>query len=166
MNVAVQGERRAALAIIAEGWFSDRHVPAPDAVTAGVIPADAVVLDLPIEEAFWNAIPQYRAVRGGYRSVNGYSGYQPDHFQPTRRAIADLRPDALTPFRIVADLYVIVRPGTLPEVARWVSEHPGAERLHVGPDAEIFRLARMHPEAPRRSLPLPLPRPGTRPFGS
>jgi hypothetical protein len=155
-----------ALAIIAEGWFWDRHVPAPDAVTAGVIPADAVVLDLPIEEAFWNAIPQYRAVRGGYRSVNGYSGYQPDHFQPTRRAIADLRADALNPFRMVADLYVIVRPGTLPEVARWVSEHPGAERVHVGPDSEVFRLARIHPEAPRRSLPLPLPRPGTRPFGS
>jgi hypothetical protein len=156
-----------ALAIIAEGWFSDRHVPAPDAFAKDVIPAGAVVLDLPIEEGFWNAIPQYRAVRGGYRSVNGYSGYQPEHFQPTRRAIADLRPDALNPFRRVADLYVIVRPGTPPDVARWVAEHPGAERVHVGPDAQadVFRLERMHPEAPRRSLPLPLPRPGMRPFG-
>ena len=152
-------------AIVAEGWFSDRHVPAPDPMPAGVIPAGAVVLDLPIEQGFWNAIPQYRAIRGGYRSVNGYSGYQPEHFQPTRRAIADLRADALSPFRMVADLYVIVRPDTLPEVARWVAEHPGAERIHGGPDAEVFKLPRLRPEAPRRSLPLPLPRPGVRPFG-
>jgi hypothetical protein len=155
-----------ALAIVAEGWFYDRHVPAPEMTLTGVIPAGAVVLDLPIEQGFWNATPQYRAVRGGYLSVNGYSGYQPDHFQPTRRAIADLRSDALNPFLMLADLYVIVRPDTLAEVARWVAEHPGAERIHAGPDAEVFRLPRLHPEAPRRSLPLPLPRPGARPFGS
>ena len=57
-----------ALAIIAEGWFYDRHVPAPEMTLTGVIPAGALVLDLPIEQGFWNAIPQYRAVRGGYRS--------------------------------------------------------------------------------------------------
>ena len=154
-----------ALGIISEGWFSDRHVPAPEVMPQGVIPAGAMVLDLPIEQGFWNATPQYRAVRGGYRSINGYSGYQPEHFQPTRRAIADLRPDALNRFRMLADLYVIVRPDTLAEVARWVAEHPGAERIHVDRDAEVFKLPRLHPEAPRRSLPLPLPRPGSRPFG-
>jgi hypothetical protein len=153
------------LAIVAEGWFFDRHVPAPEAIPPGVIPAGGVVLDLPIEQGFWNAIPQYRAVRGGYLSVNGYSGYQPEHFQPTRRAIADLRPDALNQLRMLADLYVIVRPDTLAEVARWVVDHPGAERTYAGPDMEVFKLPRLHPEAPRRSLPLPLPRPGARPFG-
>ena len=153
------------LAIVAEGWFQDRHVPAPDAIQGGVIPQGAIVLDLPVEQGFWNAIPQYRAVKGGYRSVNGYSGYQPEHFQPTRRAIADLRADALNPFRMLADLYVIVRPDTLPDVARWVADHPGAQRIHAGPDAEVFKLPRMDPEAPRRPLPLPLPRPGSRPFG-
>lgn len=154
-----------ALAIVAEGWFSDQHVPVPDPMPADVIPAGAMVLDLPIEQGFWNATAQYRAVRGGYRTVNGYSGYEPGHFQPTRRAIADLRADALNPYLAIADLYVIVRPDTLPEVARWIAEHPGAERIHAGPDAEIFRLPRLHPEAPRRSLPLPPPRPGARPFG-
>ena len=155
-----------ALFIVAEGWFADRHVPVPNPMPADVIPAGAMVLDLPIEQGFWNAIPQYRAVRGGYRTVNGYSGYEPEHFQPTRRAIADLRADALNPFRMVADLYVIVRPDTLPAVARWIAEHPGAERIHASRDADIFKLPRMHPDAPRRPLPLPLPRPGARPFGS
>ena len=151
--------------ILAEGWFFDRHVPAPAPMPPGVIPAGAVVLDLPMEEGFWNALPQYRAVLGGYRTVNGYSGYEPPHFLPMRRAIADLRVDALNPYRVLADLYVIVRSNTAEHVAQWVREHPGAERVHAGPDADVFRLPRLHPDAPRRSLPLPLPRPGARPFG-
>jgi len=72
----------------------------------------------------------------------------------------------LNPFRMLADLYVIVRPGTLAEVARWVAEHPGAERIHTAPEAHIFKLPRLHAEAPRRSLPLSLPPPGARPFGN
>jgi hypothetical protein len=154
------------IAIVAEGWFSDVQVPAPEAMSRDLIPAGALVLDLPIEQGFWNAIPQYRAVRGGYRAVNGYSGYQPEYFEPTRHAIADLRPDALAPFQSVADLYVIVRPDTPAAVARWVAEHPGAERIHAGAGVDIFKLPRLHPEAPRRPLPLPLPRPGARPFGT
>ncbi len=151
--------------ILAEGWFFDRHVPAPLPMAAGIIPPGAVVLDLPMDEGFWNAPQQYLAVRGGYRTVNGYSGYEPPHFQPLRRAIADLHVDALDPFRRLAELYVIVRPNTLPHMTQWVKEHPGAERIHAGPDADVFKLPRLDPDAPRRSLPLPLPRPGARPFG-
>jgi hypothetical protein len=153
------------IGILAEGWFFDRHVPAPEPMPAGVIPAGAMVLDLPIDEGFWNSLPQYRAVRGGYRTVNGYSGYEPLHFLPTRRAIADLQVDALSPFRMLADLYVIVRPETVAHVAQWVREHPGAEQVHRGPDADVFRLPRLSGDAPRRRLPLPLPRPGARAFG-
>ncbi len=153
------------VAIVAEGWFSDRHVPAPSPMASGVIPAGAIVLDLPMDEGFWNALPQYRAVLGGYRSVNGYSGYEPPHFQPMRRAIADLRVDALNPYRFLADLYVIVRPNTAEHVVRWVRDHPGAAQVHDGADADVFRLPRLHPDAPRRPLPLPVPRSGARPFG-
>jgi hypothetical protein len=144
------------IAIGAETWFYDRAIKVPAPMTAGMIPAGALVLDLPIDEGFWNALPQYRAVRGGYRSVNGYSGYGPEYFQKMRRAIADLVPDALTPFRILSDLHVIVRPGTPPAVARWVAEHPGARRTHASADADVFLLPRLDPEAPRRRLPLPL----------
>jgi hypothetical protein len=154
-----------AIAIVAEGWFVDRHVPAPAPMPAGVIPAGAIVLDLPVEQGVLNTIPQYRAVRGGYRAINGYSGYEPGHFQPAERAIAGLDRDALTSFRILADLYVIVRPETIEAVGRWVAGHSGAERVHAGPGLQVFKLPRLHPEAPRRPLPLPLPGPGSRPFG-
>jgi hypothetical protein len=154
-----------AIAIVAECWFVDRHVPVPALMSPGVIPEGAMVLDLPIDEGFWNAIPQYRAVRSGYRTINGYSGYEPRYIQPMRRAIADLQVDALNPFRMLADLYVIVRPGTPVNVADWVAEHAGAERIHAAPDAQVFKLPRLNPDAPRRQLPLPLPGPNQRPFG-
>jgi hypothetical protein len=153
------------IAIVAESWFVDRHVPAPAPMPPGVIPEGAIVLDLPIDEGFWNAIPQYRAVRSGYRTINGYSGYEPLYIRPMRRAIADLQVDALNPFLMLADLYVIVRPDTPVHVADWVAEHAGAERIHVAPDAQVFKLPRLNPDAPRRQLPLPLPGRNQRPFG-
>ena len=54
-----------ALLIVTEGWFADgtRDVPRP--MREGAIPEGAVVLDLPMEQGFWNAVPMYRAVVGG-----------------------------------------------------------------------------------------------------
>jgi hypothetical protein len=152
--------RQAALAavlcagILAEGWFYEKTVLVPPPMPAGVVPAGALVLDLPIDEGFWGALPQYRAVRGGYRSVNGYAGYGPGYYLPLRRAIADRLPDALRPFRRLAELHVIVRPGTPPAVVRWIAEEPGARRTHGSPGLQIFVLPRLDPDQPRRRLPL------------
>lgn len=99
-----------ALAIVAEGWFADHVVPVPPPMVAGVIPSGAVVLDLPMDEGWWNVTPQYRAVLGGYRTINGYSGYEPPHFLPLRRQIAALQVDALNPYRALGDVYVISTP--------------------------------------------------------
>src|SRR5258706_100433 len=51
-----------ALGIVAEGWFFDGSMAAPVSMLKGVIPAGAVVLDLPIAEAAGHADPQYLAV--------------------------------------------------------------------------------------------------------
>ncbi|MBI4263486.1 MAG: hypothetical protein HY657_03840 [Acidobacteria bacterium] len=131
-----------AVAIVAEGWFSEVTVAAPRPMPRGAIPAGALVLDLPVEEGFWGAIPQYRAVLGGYRTINGYSGYEPPHFNPLRHAIADMRPDALAPYR-ADDLYLILRPGEDPAVARWIVTHHGAEHLFELGDAGVYRVPRL-----------------------
>ena len=60
-----------ALLIVTEGWFADGTRAVPRPMREGAIPQGAVVLDLPMEQGLWNAVPQYRAVRGGYRTVNG-----------------------------------------------------------------------------------------------
>lgn len=104
----------------------------------------AGITALLFEEGFQNATPQYRAVLGGYRTLNGYSGYQPAHFQPLRRAIANLIPTALGPYRRGADLHVIVRPEVEPVFERWIASHPGAEHLFTLEDAaRVYRLPRL-----------------------
>ena len=134
-----------ALLIVTEGWFTDdiRAVPRP--MRAGAIPEDAVVLDLPMEQGFWNAVPMYRAVVGGYRAINGYSGYEPAHFYLLRRAIADFQPDALDGYRRVADLCVITRPDLAPPIARWIASRPGAEHLFDVDEARLYRLPQFDP---------------------
>ncbi|MSO82170.1 MAG: hypothetical protein EXQ53_02580, partial [Acidobacteria bacterium] len=130
------------LLIVTEGWSYDGTMAVPGPMRREAIPAGAVVLDLPMEEGFANAVPQYRAVVGGYRTVNGYSGYQLAHVYPLRRAIADLQPDALDTYRRRDDLYVIVRPGLDPLVTRWVASLPGAEHLFDLDAAKVYRLPR------------------------
>ena len=129
-----------ALLIVTEGWFFDGTMAVPRPMRQGAIPEGAVVLDLPIEEGFVGAVPEYRAVVGGYRTVNGYSGYEPAHYYPLRRAIADFQPDALDSYRRVADLYVITRPELDLPVGRWIESLPGAEHLFDVGDARVYRL--------------------------
>jgi hypothetical protein len=169
-TAALAQRRRWFVALVAvligmEGWFVDvtQRVPAP--MPAGVIPSDAVVLDLPFEEGFWNALPQYRAVLGGYRTINGYSGYEPPHVLPMRRALADLRVDALNSVLKLTDIYVVIRPGTPDNVARSLVDSPGTVRVADAAGMRVIWLPRLNPEAPRARLPLPLPRPGAKPFG-
>ncbi|OFW37231.1 MAG: hypothetical protein A3F70_12710 [Acidobacteria bacterium RIFCSPLOWO2_12_FULL_67_14] len=133
-----------ALAIVAEGWTIDATVEAPAPMRSGTIARGALVLDLPIEEGFQGAVPQYRGVMGGYRTINGYSGYEPPHYYPLRRAIADLHPDAFDAYLRVEDLYVIVRPGLDPLVARSVATHPRATHLFDVDDARVYRLSQLH----------------------
>jgi len=132
-----------AVLIAAEGWFFDVTARAPRPMRAGMIPRGALVLDMPVEEVWWNAVPQYRAVIGGYRTINGYSGYEPPHFNPLRHAIAERQPDALTPYRQREDLYVIIRPGENPDVVRWITA--GAPHLYEADDARVYRLPRIRP---------------------
>lgn len=129
-------------AVLVEGWFFDGTMEAPRPMRQGVVPAGALVLDLPLEPGFFNAVPQYRAVLGGYRTINGYSGYEPPHFTPLRRDIADLIPTALHPYRR-EDLYVIVRPTLEPEVAAWIASHAGVEHLYDLEGARVYRLPRL-----------------------
>jgi hypothetical protein len=116
---------------------------APRPMRAGVIPPGATVLDLPMEEGYANAVPQYRAVLGGYRTINGYSGYEPPWFTPLRHAIAEMQPGALDSYRRSSDLYVIVRPGENMNVARWLTMQSGTAHLFDIDGAKIYRMARL-----------------------
>jgi hypothetical protein len=142
--------------IVAEAWFSAVTMRAPVAVRLP-IPAHAMVLDLPISAGYGNADPQYLAVLGNYRVINGYSGYFPPHHSALRTALAAHKAEAFAPFRAVADLYVIVRPDVERPFVRWLETQPGIERL---PDADTWKIYRLPRTGSGASIPLPLPKPG------
>ena len=96
-----------------------------------------------MEQGYVNAVPQYRAVLGGYRTIDGYSGYEPPHFDPFRHALAEMRPGALDSYRRSADLYLIIRPGANGNVTRWLTTQSGTEHLFDVDDARIYRMARL-----------------------
>ena len=144
--------------IIAEAWFTAATLAAPVAIPY-VIPAGAMVLDLPISAGYGNADGQYRAVLGDYRVVNGYSGYYPPYFGPLRDALSAHRPEALAPFRALADLYVIARADLEPPFLAWIEMQPGVQHVVDIETWKVYRLARTGTGPPRK-LPLPLPRRG------
>jgi len=140
----VPRHRNAALAvvavlIVAESWFVDGTQAVPQPMPRGTIPAGASVLDVPFDDPFVNATAQYRAVIGGYRTINGYSGYEAPHLTRLRKAFKDGEYDALEMYRRSADLYVIVRPEADPSFTRWIAAQRG-DRESENPGAIVYRL--------------------------
>jgi hypothetical protein len=123
------------------------------------IPPGAQVLDLPISAGYGNADAQYLAVLGGYRVVNGYSGYAPPYFGPLRNALGDHRPEAFVPFRQRADLYIVVRPDVEPGFVTWLESVNDLQRLIDFGRWKLYRLPHLGNGSPRLVL-LPLPHPG------
>lgn len=146
-----------ALIIIAEGWFLEGTARVPGRVLNRVIPAGAVVLDLPIGVESANTSAEYLAVLGGYRVVNGYSGYTPAHISGLREALADHRSAAFDSFRLLADLYVVVRPEVDKPFVDWLETQGGIERV---PDASGWKLYRLPRSSSDPLPPMPLPLPG------
>jgi hypothetical protein len=147
-----------AVLIVAEGWFVGPVMQAPTALPV-YVPANAQVLDLPISAGYGNADPQYLAVMGNYRVVNGYSGYAPPHFAALRNALADHRPEAFVPFRQRADLYIVARPDLEPQFVTWLESLHDPQRVIDFGKWKLYRLPRLG-TGPPGSLLLPLPKPG------
>ena len=147
----------ASIAIVAEGWFAEETVRPPRAGVEARIPTGALVLDLPVSEGYTNAAPQFLAVNGGYRSINGYSGYAPPHFGAMRRALADHRAVAWDAFRRHDDVYVIVREAVDQPFVAWLASQPGAEQAARDARVTLYRLPRTSPATSHAALPLPSP---------
>jgi hypothetical protein len=147
-----------AVLIVGEGWFVDTAMQVPSALPL-YIPAGAQVLDLPIGAGYRNADAQYLAVLGGYRVVNGYSGYAPPYFGPLRNALGNHRPEAFVPFRQRADLYIVVRPDVEPQFVMWLESLHDLQRLIDFGRWKLYRLPHLGNGPPRLVL-LPLPNRG------
>jgi len=149
--------------MIAEGWFVGPAVQVPTPLPLHV-PPDALVLDLlRMIDADGRADPQYLAVVGNYRVLNGYSGYSPRHIDPLRDALADHNVEAFVPFRKRSDVYVVARPGVEPQFVTWLESLHDTERLIDSGQLKVYRLRRMG-SGPPPPLLLPLPKAGETPL--
>jgi hypothetical protein len=106
----------------------------------------------------------YRAVLGGYRSIDGYSGYSPPHYGDAVEAIRRHDPVVVDAYRALDDLYVIVRSSADAADRAWFEAQPGAVQVWSTDGWHLLRLPRTQTAAV--SLPLPLPVTGTDTFGS
>jgi hypothetical protein len=130
----------ATLCFLAEAWFVDVSERAPTPLREGLVPQGAFVLDLPLDNVVWNARAQYRAVMGRYRSVNGYSGYDPNRFDAFAQDVIARRDRAIDGLRRRETLYVLVATEQDPSLAPWIAGQPGAERLGRSGEFEVIRL--------------------------
>jgi hypothetical protein len=76
----------AAIGLIADGWaWIPVARPPEDALRPDLLRSE-VVLELPAGETRGDIAAVYRAVTGGWRTVNGFSGYEPREYERLREA--------------------------------------------------------------------------------
>jgi hypothetical protein len=145
--------------MIAEGWFVGPAIQVPTSLPLR-IPPGALVLDLlRLVNDDGRADPQYLAVVGNYRVVNGYSGYAPRHLDALRKALADHNPAAFAPFRNRSDVYVVARSGLEPQFVAWLETLHDGDRFFDSAQLKVYRLRRAGNDPPPPML-LPLPKAG------
>ena len=143
----------AAVTLLADGWIvripaGAAPLPVPDEAAL----RNAVVLQLPIDP-IPDMATTWRAVTGGWSTVNGYSGYQPNYYPALMLAAKGGDEGMFGPFRRDRDLHVVV-PDDRPALKALVERQPGVMPTARGYGSTQYRLPRMPEE--------PAPEPGRR----
>lgn len=114
----------AALAVLGDGWV-DRiaAVDLPPAPPNEARLAGRTVLELPVD-GVRDIAATYRAVVGGWRTVNGYSGYGPNYYLALQDAVRADVDDFLPPFQALGPLELLV-PNSDPRHQQVVASQPG-----------------------------------------
>ena len=114
-----------ALGLVADGWSAP--IPARDAPASVPDPRalrGQTVLQLPLDPLS-DMASTWRAVEGGWRVVNGYSGYGPNYYAALTLAAEAADPALFPPFRRDNDLHVVVSDDAAEQKAA-VERQPGA----------------------------------------
>lgn len=131
----------ASAAVLADGWTRIPSVPAPS-IVEGVPDAASLrgksVLWLPAGDVR-DVEASYQAVVGGWRSVNGYSGYEPSYYRVIAEAVRSERDELLEFFRSFGELHVLV-PAHAPRLRALVERQPGVMITAQSPGLTQFRL--------------------------
>jgi hypothetical protein len=135
-----------AVGLLSDGWATIAAVPAPRPFPDEAVLRDQMVLALPVG-ALEDFGPQLRAVVSGSRSLNGYSGYEPKHYEALRQGVRFEVDGVFAPFRARGDLFVVV--GTdHPRLVSLVERQAGAMCVAERQGVRQYRLPRLSPPLP------------------
>jgi hypothetical protein len=120
----------AALGLGADGFTTIRAAVVPPAPL--VPPTGQTVLFLPIGQPLTDISAVYHSVTQRYRSINGYSGYEPPYYEALRM-LSDMRdPQIFAPFVARGELHVLVGKEDV-EMRTLVTGQSGARLVLEGP---------------------------------
>ena len=133
----------AACGLFADGWATIRAAEVPKPV-GGRSLQDKAVLLLPAGEVHPDIAMVYHAVAEDFRSINGYSGYQPPYYEALRTLSEDADARLFAPFVNRGDVHVLVRRNET-RLRELVARQPGAEVVADG--------SFLHYRVPQRAMP-------------
>jgi hypothetical protein len=142
----------ASAGVLADGWI--------DRIKTAAIPpplpnenslAGAIVFEVPPDSLTRDIRATYRAVNGGWKTINGYSGWAPSYFGPLigagRADVADL----VTPFQQFGDMHVLVGQDA-PRLRSIIEQQPGVTLVASDTSVLVYRLPKREVDA------MPIPR--------
>ncbi len=139
----------AACGLAADGWAMIRTAEVPKILGVGPLQGGAVLL-LPVGEVHPDIAMVYHAVAEDFRSINGYSGYQPPYYEALRTLSEDADERLFAPFVDRGDVHVLVgRHET--GLRELIARQPGAEV--VSDDALVHYRVPQRAMAPVRMTP-------------
>jgi hypothetical protein len=132
----------AALPLMADGWS---RIPAatllPPPPNADVI-RGGLAMTLPLgEHRDIDNASQFRAVSGGWSTVNGFSGYEPLHYGRLREASAKADPFLFAPFLRRGDLHVVIAENAH-ALLELVNRQEGTRLIATSPGMRQYRIPR------------------------
>jgi hypothetical protein len=130
-----------AIALLTDGWA---YMPAAPAPTAPVRPSDVagrLVMTLPVDDVPTDIAATYHAAVGGWRSVNGYSGYITNYYPAMKTALETQDPGLFTPFQAYGELDVLV-PAQDTAINAFLREQPAAHVVARTDEWIDYRLPR------------------------
>jgi hypothetical protein len=145
----------AACGLLIDGWTTIPVAPLPpEPPDAGTL-RGATVITLPVGDTVSDALSALHAVTGGWKTVNGYSGYEPGYYEALRTLAAAGDEALFAPFRGRGALHVLIDDADSAARA-FVERQPGAELLVRRDGARQYRLR------PQRGVERPAPDLGRR----
>jgi hypothetical protein len=130
----------ATVVLLAEGWVNLAAAPIPPAAGPQPNAPGAMMLTLPIGTIGEESVTEFHAVVGGYRTMNGYSGYTPPHAYPLELGARLLEDSVLTQTRELTALHVSVPADDSNGYRTWIAAQRGATLVAEADGRALFLL--------------------------